>query len=69
VFNIAEGGSMRAAPRSTSIATNEELLEERRGSNRAKNVTRLASARQEAVAEPSVPVNGKSGTDDQWSEF
>jgi hypothetical protein len=40
-------------------------LVERRGPNRAKNVTRLSVAK----AQPAAATVAKSGTDDEWTEF
>jgi hypothetical protein len=49
--------------RPAAAVESKPSLVERRGPNRAKNVTRLAAAK------PKRAPAAKSGTDDEWTEF
>jgi hypothetical protein len=70
VFKLAGNASAaQVAPRAEASPKSWPQVE-RRGPNRAKNVTRLA-AKAAASATPAAPAKpvAKTGTDDGWTEF
>jgi len=81
VFKVADGmQSAATSARKAATALRQPKAEpvshasrvERRGPNRAKNVTRLPAERkaaEEAAAAPVPPAAAKTGTNDEWSEF
>jgi hypothetical protein len=64
VFKLDATKATQPAPAEPAEGARKAPLVERRGPNRAKNVSRLPVAK--ATVAPKVV---KSGTDDEWTEF
>ena len=73
VFKVEHGAPVSVQPKHRqAVAATPAKRTERRGPNRAKNVTRLPAERkpaEEAAAPPMPAAAAKTGTNDEWSEF
>ena len=71
VFKLAHGDSSHVPRRAPAPARTASVPVDRRGPNRAKNVSRLSPkpAAKPAAASPAPMMARKTGTDDEWTTF